>query len=237
MENGGRKMFKRIAGMVLKGFIVFGVVFFTSSILQLSTASAMDSWKVNKIATINCLQSKNTIQEVKVKSSTGESLKLTFDLQNSKAKKAIKTSLKKDSDAFSDIFGKGKVYLNVDVSRMDDNITVYQIVGQNPYTTFWAIVGTNGNMQYMDSFFIIGPYGENYVAYMTKDSLNSVGWNTTYLNVTSYEGRLILDGVNKVNEGYGYQKKVGQRYFLNWDDNANWFSSEYIPADFDIMSL
>ena len=230
-------MFKRIAGIVLKGFIVFGVVFLTSSILQVSTASAMDSWKVNKIATINCFQSKNTIQEVKVKSSTGENLKLTFDLQNAKTQKAIKTSLKKDADAFSELFGGGKSYLNIDVSWMDDNITVYQIVGQNPYTTFWAIVGTNGNMKYMDSFFLIGPYGKNYVAYMTKDSLKSAGWNTTYLRVTSYEGRLILEGINTANDGYGHYDKVGQRYFLNWDDNANWFSSEYIPADFDIMSL
>lgn len=230
-------MFKRIVDNFLKGFIVFGVIFFASSVLQLSKVSAMDSWKANKIATINCFQSKNTIQEVKVKSSTGENLKLTFDFQNQTANKAIRTSLKKDTDAFSDIFGKGKIYLNVDVSRMDDRITVYQMVGQNPYTTFWAIVGTNGNMQYMDSFFIIGPYGEKYVAYMTKDSLKSIDWNTTYLNVTSYGGRLILDGVNTANDGYGHYNKVGQRYFLNWDDNANWFSSEYIPNDFDIMSL
>lgn len=221
--------FKRICVIVVSFLVLFVIV-------SNNSANAMDFVSVKKIVRY-VPNAQGRVQELNLQSSTGENLNLEITIPSIKTRENIKMQLQKDKGLLG-IFSKTKNYLSLETSNMN-YVDIYEIQGENPHMKFWCITSQyEGTLNTMTNFWLIGPYGtNNYVTYLTMDSLKNMGWDATYLDIYGLQNKFLLEGKRVVYGDLGRQIKLGQRYFVNWDSDAKWFSLEYISPDFDLMNM
>ena len=201
---------------------VLGILFLQiSTLLYPNSAEAMGNWSVSEIARIAAY--KNQEVEINVSDRSDDTLRLSFDLTSKKLRKRIDGYLKRGGSFFE----SSQKFVKYDFPQQEDSIVVYEIVGEDPYNKFWALVGTNGTSRMMDRFYLIGPYGDGYTIYITKDSLKGMGFRGSFIEVSADQDQIILSSMIDNNDGYGHYQTVGQQFSLTWDDESNWFSISY----------
>jgi len=156
--------------------------------------------------------------EVYVLSSTGEKLKFVrhFEDYNNAYIKLMSADGQKD-------------YLSFPVKKyISSTISVKEVQGINPNIKFWIVRSIHGvSDSACDGFWVIGPYENKYIPYVTLDGLQKAGLEGYEVSSKITNGYFQIQGFvrNRGNDlsRTGEMDSLKSTMLLFWDDEAHWF--------------
>lgn len=156
--------------------------------------------------------------EVYVLSSTGENLKFVrhFEDYNNAYIKLMSVDGHKD-------------YLSFPVKKYrSSTISIIEVQGINPNIKFWVVRSVHGvSDSACDGIWVIGPYQNQYISYVTLDGLQKAGLEGYEISPKIVNGYFQIQGWvrNRGNDlgRTGKMDSLKSTMLLFWDDEAQWF--------------
>ena len=114
-------------------------------------------------------------------------------------------------------------------------LKIYKVNGTDPEHSFWYVAllrkmslmvdGQNRNVEYMEYFWLVGPYKDKYVSFVTRDTLKNYGIDipndgTILPRPSGNKDMLNLEVIRL----YGSTAATYSWVYLQWDEAAQWFS-------------
>ncbi|MBB5336164.1 hypothetical protein [Pectinatus brassicae] len=205
----------------MKKVSVFLILFYSFLYIYQSSCEAMHIISSQQIASFNTSDLWGDVKGIRTTGQWGRYVRFRFYMP-------------------SDYSGKisGELLVNGESQNLHfsfvpgSTIKIFEFKASDPNMTFWILKDNSVNEKGLThDFYLIGPYKERYVTFVTMDTLvKNMSWSSVNMKVR----QLATDEAWPILQGYsdnGDILALTENLVLSWDNNAEWFKMETYPLD------